>query len=182
MNRRYKIKLLIFFSFLSLLSLSLHAQQLKPGDKAPEIQQELITGENFKLSDLRGKVVLIDFWAGWCKPCRKENPEIVKLYKKYKDEEFENGNGFTIVSVSLDFSQKLWKKAIEQDKLEWPYHIGGKMGWKNPAAKKYQVTSIPNSFLVDGDGVIIEVNLRADDLEKTLKKQKKGGFFFFLRN
>jgi len=164
---------------LLLLSLSATGQELRKGDKAPEIKQKLITGEKFQLSDLRGKMVLVDFWAGWCKPCRKENPEIVELYHEYKDEDFKNGNGFTIVSVSLDFSPKMWKNAIEQDKLEWPYHVGGQGGWKNPAAKTYNVTSIPQSFLIDGDGTIIGANLRADDLEKILRKKKKGGFLFF---
>lgn len=151
---------------------------LKVGDKAPEIIQNLINGEEFKLSELEGKVVLIDFWASWCKPCRKENPNIVEIYKKYKDEDFKNGEGFTVLSVSLDFKKDAWEKAIKDDNLEWPYHVADMKGWRNEAAQLYQVKSIPASFLIDGDGIIIGMNLRGDRLADALKKQRKKKSFF----
>jgi thiol-disulfide isomerase/thioredoxin len=179
MNRTTFLQRTALFLILVLFSLPLISQELKTGEQAPEINQKLITGEEFQLSDLRGKIVLIDFWAAWCKPCRKANPEIVKLYHKYKDKEFDNADGFTIVSVSLDFKREMWENAIEVDKLDWPYHVGGESGWKNPAAKRYQVKSIPNSFLVDGDGKLLGMNLRGEEIEDILKEERKGGFFLF---
>jgi thiol-disulfide isomerase/thioredoxin len=179
MSTNQKIRKAAFFVLISFFSVSLYGQELKAGDPAPEIEQRLVTGEEFKLSDLRGQLVLVDFWAAWCKPCRKINPEWVKLYHKYKDKEFEDGNGFTIVSVSLDFHEKMWKKAIETDELDWPYHVGGESGWKNPAALKYNVKSIPTSFLVAGDGTLLGVHLHGYEVEDILKQQRKGGFFFF---
>ena len=172
-----KTKAIIILIF-SILSFSSYSQELKVGDKAPEIIQNLITGEEFHLSELNGKMVLIDFWASWCKPCRKENPHVVELYKKYKDASFKNGEGFTVLSVSLDFKKEMWENAIKADKLEWPYHVGDLKGWKNEAAVKYNVKSIPTSFLIDGDGTIVGVNLRGDDLESALKKQRKKKSFF----
>ncbi|MCB2196899.1 MAG: TlpA family protein disulfide reductase [Bacteroidetes bacterium] len=161
-----------------IISLQTFGQELKVGDKAPEIVQKMITGEEFHLSELKGKMVLVDFWASWCKPCRKENPNIVEVYKKYKDETFKNGEGFTVLSVSLDFKKDAWKKAIKADNLEWSYHVSDSKGWRNEAAQTYNVKSIPASFLIDGDGIIVGINLRGDDLESALKKQRKKKFFF----
>jgi len=168
----------ILFFVTSILSFNLYGQELKEGDKAPEISQKLVTGEVFNLSELKGKMVLIDFWAAWCKPCRKENPHIVEIYQEFKNESFKNGEGFTVLSVSLDFKKEMWKKAIQDDQLEWPYHVSDLKGWQNAAAQKYGVRSIPQSFLIDGDGVIVATNLRADDLKSALKKQRKKKSFF----
>ncbi|HAN18827.1 MAG: hypothetical protein A2X13_08000 [Bacteroidetes bacterium GWC2_33_15] len=167
-----KYKLTVLF-YLILMSLNLFGQELTVGDKAPEITQKLITGEEFRLSDLRGKMVLIDFWASWCKPCRKENPQIVSIYKKYKDASFKTGDGFTVLSVSLDFKQDMCEKAIEADQLEWHYHLGEINGWKNAVAQTYNVKSIPAGFLIDGNGIIIGINVRGPELESLLKKQLK---------
>lgn len=162
---------------LSILSLNIFSQELKVGDKAPEIVQSLVNGEEFHLSDLKGQMVLIDFWASWCKPCRKENPHIVEIYHKYKDESFKNGEGFTVLSVSLDAKKEMWEKAVIDDRLEWPYHVSDLKGWRNSAARIYGIQSIPSNFLIDGDGIIIAINLRGDDLDSALKKQKKKFFF-----
>lgn len=176
-----KTKLIILFA-ISILSLNLYSQNLKLGDKAPDIIQNLVTGEEFQLSDLKGKIVLIDFWASWCKPCRKENPHIVEVYKKYKDASFKNGEGFTVLGVSLDFKKEMWEKAIKLDQLEGFYHIGDLKGWKNAAAQKYKVKSIPTNYLIDGDGIIIGVNLKGETLESTLKKARKKKSFFSSKN
>jgi len=149
------------------------------GQKAPEIEQTSPDGKVLKLSSLRGKVVLIDFWASWCGPCRKENPNLVRVYNKYKDEEFRGGKGFEIFSVSLDMKKSYWIKAIEDDGLSWPYHVSDLKGWRNEAAKLYGIKFVPSNFLIDGDGNIIAVNLRGDRLEAQLKKLKKKYFFWW---
>ncbi len=156
------------------------AQSLKVGDKAPDIVMATPEGKEIKLSSLQGQMVLIDFWASWCRPCRKENPEIVKTYHEYKDTEFKNGKGFTVFSVSLDNKDVAWTKAIEADKLTWEHHVSDLKGWNNEAARKYEVRSIPQSYLIDGDGVIVAINPRGSELEKQLKRHlKKKSFFNF---
>ena len=173
-----KVKI-TFLLIIAVLAFNVQGQDvLKVGDKAPEIIQNSITGDEIKLSDLEGKLVLIDFWASWCKPCRKENPNIVEIYKEYKDENFKNGEGFTVLSVSLDFKKDAWEKAISDDNLEWSYHVADMKGWRNEAAQLYHVKSIPASFLIDGNGIIIGMNLRGDRLEDALKKQRKNKSFF----
>src|SRR6056297_637729 len=98
------------------------------GLRAPDIALPGLDGEIMRLSSLRGKLVLVDFWAAWCNPCRRENPELVKLYNKYHDASFTKGAGFEIYSVSLDRNEKAWKQAVEQDKLNWPYQVGDLKG------------------------------------------------------
>lgn len=118
-------------------------------------------GKLFKLSSLKGKVVLVDFWASWCGPCRKENPNLVKAYAKYHDK------GFEIVGVSLDDKKEAWLKAIEADKLSW-LHVSDLKGWKSDLATEYGIRSIPTSFLVDENGKIIAKDLRGEELDKKL--------------
>lgn len=134
------------------------------GAEAPEIAQEDPQGEVRKLSGLKGKVVLLDFWASWCGPCRRENPNVVKLYNKYKDK------GFTVYSVSLDNKKDRWVGAIAKDGLVWPNHVSDLGGWRNKAAKLYNVSSIPTTFLIGEDGKIIGKNLRGFALEERLKQ------------
>ena len=128
------------------------SQGVEVNAKAPDIVLVSPQGKTIKLSKLKGKIVLIDFWASWCGPCRKENPSVVEAYNKYKSKKFKNANGFEVYSVSLDKNEDAWKKAIADDKLVWKNH-----GWDKDGvvSQLYQVYSIPSGFLVDGEGNIV---------------------------
>jgi len=140
------------------------SNKLAVGSVAPDFTQKMPSGKDLSLSDLRGKVVLIDFWASWCKPCRIENPNIVKAYNAYKDK------GFTVLGVSLDKDRQSWINAIAQDGLVWETHVSDLQFWNNAAAQEYGVQSIPAAFLVDQNGIIVGKNLRGKDLEDKLKE------------
>lgn len=131
------------------------------GSEAPEIALPTPAGPIMRLSDLRGKYVLIDFWASWCGPCRRENPNVIKTYANYKDK------GFEIFGVSLDQEKSAWINAIAKDQLTWP-HVSDLQYWNSVAAQAYQVSSIPMTFLLDPQGKVIAKGLRGDSLNQYL--------------
>lgn len=133
------------------------------GAMAPDINLSTPEGKQISLSSLKGKVVLIDFWASWCGPCRKENPNVVKIYNQYKSK------GFEIYGVSLDRNKEDWVKAINDDKLTW-IHVSDLKFWESEAAALYKVEAIPATFIVDREGKIVAKNLRGEQLEAFLKK------------
>jgi thiol-disulfide isomerase/thioredoxin len=134
------------------------------GSLAPDISLPDPDSTLRSLSSLRGKVVLLDFWASWCGPCRKENPNVVEAYRKYHDK------GFEVFSVSLDKDRDSWLKAIAMDKLTWPYHVSDLKYWKSAGAAVYGVSSIPYSVLIDREGKIVAKKLRGDALETKLEQ------------
>ncbi len=115
------------------------------------------------LNDIKGKATLIDFWAAWCRPCRAENPNVVRVYNKYHDK------GLSIIGVSLDKTAEAWKKAIEEDKLDW-HHVSNVAYFNDAIAKQYNVDAIPATFLLDENGVIVAKNLRGPALEARISE------------
>lgn len=131
------------------------------GKPAPAFTQNDLSDKPLSLSDLKGKVVLLDFWASWCSPCRAENPNMLKQYKIYKDK------GFEILSVSLDAKKEPWVEAIEQDGLPW-LHVSDLKGWNNAVGRLYGVRGVPACYLIDRDGKIIADNVRGEKLNEKL--------------
>lgn len=131
------------------------------GKIAADFTQNDRNGQPLKLSSLRGKYVLLDFWASWCGPCRAENPNLIKDFERFKDK------GFTVLGVSLDQDKAAWEKAIVADKLDW-HHVSDLKGWSNEVAILYGIRAVPSSFLIDPQGRIIATNLRGDNLTQKL--------------
>ena len=142
-------------------------KKLAIGTPAPEITMNTPEDKPLSLSSLKGKVVLVDFWASWCGPCRAENPTVVKAYNKYKS------TGFDIYSVSLDKDMEKWKMAIQKDNLTWPNHVCDFKFWQSPVVQLYNFTGIPYNVLLDKKGNIIAKNLRGEELEKKLAEVLK---------
>jgi peroxiredoxin len=179
-----KIKILILLVFIPVIAglsigLNSKAKLIRPlppkvGDMAPEITM-LSTDRSttYKLSDLKGKMVLVNFWASLVAPCRFENPNILRAYQNFATKSFKSGNGFVVFSVSMDTDIESWKTAIARDNLVWPYHVSDLRGYDSEVANIYGVKAIPFNYLIDGTGKIIAINLRGAELGKTLQENLK---------
>ena len=150
--------------FVNQIKIALSQQTIRVGGVPPDIQLPSPKGKDYTLSALKGKVVLLDFWASWCRPCRFNNPELVRIYKKYKSQ------GFTVYSVSLDRNAQGWEQAIVKDGLEWEYHVSDLKYWQSGPANMCGVYSLPHTFLLDRKGKIAAINPRGPQLEEAVKK------------
>ena len=153
----------IFFTllFAVVCIFTANAQMPAVGTKATELSYKDPNGKEISLSSLKGNIILLDFWASWCGPCRQENPNVVKVYQQF------HSKGFEILGVSLDRTKDDWLKAIKDDNLTW-LHVSDLQYWQSAAARLYGVNAIPQSFLLDKDGKIIAKGLRGDQLAKKL--------------
>ncbi len=151
-----------FLIALAFLATSGIEAQIRQGYDAPDIALPTLNGDTIRLSSLKGKVVLLDFWASWCAPCRISNKQLVKLYPKYKSK------GFEILGISLDDDKSKWEKAIKKDNISWlQVNDGG--GWDAPTAVNWHIYAIPTSYLVDKNGKLVAMDLEGKELEKALK-------------
>jgi len=163
--------LLVALLLLGCLNPYLYAQSagLGIGNKPPEIKLPTTKGDTLALSSLKGKLVLIDFWATWCSPCVEEQAELAKLYRKYKQSVFTIGKGFEIYGVSLDAKKSNWEDFIVANKINW-IQVSDLKFWRSPVAKTYNIQELPFNILIDGNGIILAKNIHGIDLEKGIAR------------
>jgi peroxiredoxin len=153
------------FTVIAVLGIAYNSFAQPPVDsKAPDISLPTENGEIVKLSSLKGKVVLLDFWASWCRPCRQTNRQVSPIYNKYKDK------GFEIYSVSLDASKPAWLSAVKQDRISWVHVIDTRAANGNMLTQTWNLRYIPSTFLIDKQGTIVAIGPEHDELEKMLQK------------
>lgn len=165
--------------FFALLAAGLVAYQIyklpkfDDGEEVPTFTSTLLTGETFQLEDLRGRYVLLDFWGSWCGPCRQESPALRSTSDQFRGVQFTDADGFDIVSVAIETSDSRWKKAIEQDGLNWKYHIVQLDRFDGPIASAYGVKEIPTKYLLGTAGQVLMVNPTFEEIYQFLDKKRK---------
>ncbi|MCU0447241.1 MAG: TlpA family protein disulfide reductase [Microscillaceae bacterium] len=157
------ISLLLLNFVAALIGKTPEKRSPKIGETAPDINLPNLEGKKLQLSQLRGKLVLVDFWASWCAPCRLENRVVARVYRDFAEQ------GFEVFSVSLDSDRNDWQNAILKDKLTWQSHVSDLQGWENQAARLYRIEQIPTNYLLDPNGKIIAMNLRGEEIENHVR-------------
>lgn len=165
--------LLVVLLMIMLASCDLQQGKYINGVMLPTVELPDSEGQPLALESLKGKLVLVDVWASWCSPCRKQHPKLVEVYNKYHGAQFKNAEGFEVYQISLDSEKALWLEAIAKDNLHWPNHVSELNGWESKVVALYEIEAIPSSFLIDADGKIIGKDLSWFDLSKVLENRLK---------
>ena len=173
MVRRIFGGLIVLVILLFVYNFFLKKPNFSSGEKAPDFDATLIDGEAFKLSDLEGKYVLLDFWGSWCAPCRKDNPKLKSIYKDYANKSFEDADGFEIVSIALEKSDKLTRRIIEKEGLNWKYHVidVSKIVLMSDYAQLYSVKEVPTKFFINPKGEIMGTNQSFEEMRRILESR-----------
>jgi thiol-disulfide isomerase/thioredoxin len=143
------------------------------GETAPDFSFQNLASQTVRLSELRGKYVLLQFWGSWCGPCRKENPGLVYVFDKFHSATFADGYGFEIVSIGMESNPEAWRKAIKKDGMIWVNHYTDLQQMSGVIAKQFRVTEIPTTYLLDPKGIIIGVNRDPHEVEQILERKKE---------
>ena len=159
----YVLRQLITILLLTWVNFTYATTQVEIGELAPKIELNDHKGNARTLEEYKGRIVLVDFWASWCGPCRNSNPDLVEIYEQYTT------NGFEIISISLDKDKEKWNKAISQDRLPWDGHLSDLKGWDSQVIDNYGVQALPTQFLIDREGKIVAIDLTLEDLGDELE-------------
>lgn len=146
--------------------------KLSLGEVAPDFVTVDYRGDSISLEEFRGGYLLLDFWGSWCGPCRKDNPNIVKIHEEFKDQRFKDGQGLKVLSVAVETNEASWRAAVKKDNLSWENHIVSTEKFDHPVLRLYQIREIPTKYLINPKGIIVGVNPNYDEMRKILTKRQ----------